>query len=107
MLEARSAQFRTTQSRRKVDRAFRIAFSPRLESHRWLTIFCDQSGGMQPAVFFQHCVVDVPAIDAAPAFQPPLTAAFLKVEEVISRHASLTSSTSHGDLLWFCGTHQD
>jgi predicted benzoate:H+ symporter BenE len=62
---------------------------------------------MLSAIFLQHRVEDVPAIDAAPAFHPPLTAAFLKIKEMIPRHASLTPSTSHGDLLWFCDTLQD
>jgi hypothetical protein len=43
----------------------------------------------------------VPAIDAAPAFQPPVAAAFLKIQEMVSRHTALTSSTSHKPLLGF------
>src|ERR1043165_6944147 len=57
--------------------------------------------GMQPAILFNSRVIDVPAIDAAPAFQPPVAAAFLKIQKVIPRHTALTSSTSHKPLLCY------
>jgi hypothetical protein len=50
---------------------------------------------MQPAVSLQNRVEDVPTIDAAPAFEPPFSAAFLKIKEVVSRHVPLAASTSH------------
>ena len=56
---------------------------------------------MELPVSFQYRIEDVSAIDAAPAFEPPVAAAFLKIEEVIPCHASLTPLTSHWDLLWF------
>jgi hypothetical protein len=58
---------------------------------------------MQLAVSFQYRVEDVSAIDAAPAFEPPVATAFLEIEEVIPCHASLTPLTSHWDLL--CSGH--
>ena len=58
---------------------------------------------MELPVSFQYRIEDVSAIDAAQAFEPPVAAAFLKIEEVIPCHASLTPLTSHWDLL--CSGH--
>jgi hypothetical protein len=41
----------------------------------------------------------VTTVDAAPAFHPPFSSAFLEVEKMVPRHTALTTSTSHDALL--------